>query len=76
MAILVTRHLETEALILILLTVLRAGIPIVTSNGKSRVNMKTRSLEIKEGQLHMRLFTARSYPFIGAILATVLPVLC
>jgi hypothetical protein len=32
-----TRRLEIEALILILLTVLRAGIPIMKLNGRCRV---------------------------------------
>ena len=35
-AMLVTRRLEIEALILVLLTALRAGVPIMTLNGKSR----------------------------------------
>ncbi len=38
-AILVNGRLETERLILILLTVLRAGIPIMESNGKSRLRV-------------------------------------
>ena len=33
---LVARRLEIEALIFVLLTVLRAGVPIVKLNGKSR----------------------------------------
>ena len=36
---LVTRRLEIEALILVLLTVLIAGVLIMTSNGKSRINV-------------------------------------
>jgi len=35
---LATRHIETQALILILLTVLRAGTLIMELNGKSRLN--------------------------------------
>lgn len=35
----VSRRLEIEALILVLLTMLRAGVPIMTLNGKSRVKV-------------------------------------
>ena len=41
---LVTRHLEIEALVLLLLTVLRAGVPIMTLNGKSRIRRDYSSL--------------------------------
>ena len=41
LVMLMTRRLEIEAPILILLTVLRAGVPIMTSNGKSRFNQET-----------------------------------
>jgi hypothetical protein len=37
-AMLVTRRLEIEAPILVLLTVLRAGVHVMTLNGKSRIN--------------------------------------
>jgi hypothetical protein len=38
LAILATRRLEIEAPIMVLLTVLRAGVQIMTSNGKSQFN--------------------------------------
>jgi len=38
--VLVTRRLEIEAPILVLLTVLRAGVPTMRSNGKSRIKPK------------------------------------
>ena len=42
---LATRHLEIEALILVLLTVLRAGITIMELNGKSRFKRPSRSYQ-------------------------------
>jgi hypothetical protein len=50
-AMLVTRRLEIEALILVLLTMLRPGVPITTLNGKSRVKVAGRRGQ-GDGELH------------------------